>query len=132
MFHLSLLEQDTTKKKQVEKNMTELEVSNIEKYKVETIRDSKVDAIELDGHLLGLYYLVSYKGYLEEKNIWEPLLPVQYLRNLINSFRKNYLEKLTTISLLIESALPMARLRARLIKRVTKQKQGRPANSISK
>ena len=42
-------------------------------YKVEAIRDNVVYARELkSGHLLGLYYLVSWKRYPEEENTWEP------------------------------------------------------------
>ena len=46
-------------------------------YKVEAIWDSAVYARESEsGHLPSLYYLVSWKGYLEEENIWEPALAV--------------------------------------------------------
>ena len=34
------------------------------------------NAKESESHLLGLYYLVFRKNYLEEKNIWEPYLAV--------------------------------------------------------
>ena len=38
-------------------------------YKVEAICDSAVYAKESEsGHLLGLYYLISWKGYPEEEN----------------------------------------------------------------
>ena len=78
MFHMSLLEQDTTKKKRVDENITELEfdAGNSEEYKVEEIWDSAVYAKESEGHLLRLYYLVIWKGYHEEKNTWEPVLAV--------------------------------------------------------
>ena len=56
-----LLEQDTIKKKQVNKNnITKLDASNInDKYKVKKIQDSTIYArkSELD-HLVGLYYLI--------------------------------------------------------------------------
>ena len=39
-----------------------------EKYKVEVIWESAVYAKELEGHPLGLYYLVAWKSYLEEEN----------------------------------------------------------------
>lgn len=42
--------------------------SNSGKYKVEAIWDSMIYARELEGHLLGLYYLVLWKGYYEKKN----------------------------------------------------------------
>ena len=66
---MSLLEQDTTKKKWVD-NETKLDAGNDSgEYKVEAIwnnvvyiRESKSD------HLPGLYYLVSWKGYPEKEN----------------------------------------------------------------
>ena len=60
VFHVLLLEQDTTKKEQVEK-VPELNAGdNNEKYKVEVIWNSAVYANKLEsGHLPGLYYLVA-------------------------------------------------------------------------
>ena len=58
---MSLLEQDTTKKKRVDKQVKELEfgAGNSEEYKIEAIWDSAVFASESEsGQLLGLYYLV--------------------------------------------------------------------------
>ena len=55
-----------------ENNMTKLDIGNNEsnKYKVETIRDSTVYPKESkSGHLPGLYYLISWKGYSEKENI---------------------------------------------------------------
>ena len=68
---MSLLEQDTTRKGRVDKNTTELDAGDDDsgKYKVKAIRDSAVYARESEsGHLPGLYYLVSWKGYPEEEN----------------------------------------------------------------
>ncbi len=62
VFHVSLLEQDTTRKERVDKTTSRLEFesdSNGEKYEIEAIHDSVVYAKELEGHLSGLYYLVS-------------------------------------------------------------------------
>ena len=58
---MSLLEQDTIRKKRVNKNVTELNAGKDSgEYKVEAIQDSAVYAKELEsGHLPGLYYLVS-------------------------------------------------------------------------
>ncbi len=68
---MSLLEQDTTSKKRVDETTSRLEFESDgdgEEYEVKAIRDSAVYARESEGHLLGLYYLVSWKGYLEEEN----------------------------------------------------------------
>ena len=48
--------------------MPEFVPGNNKKYKVEAIRDSAVYAKETNGYLPGLYYLVAWKGYPEEKN----------------------------------------------------------------
>ena len=75
VFHVSLLEQDTTWKERVdEENVEELDAGdNSGEYEVEAIRDSTVYARELEsGHLPGFYYMVSWKRYSEEENTWEP------------------------------------------------------------
>ena len=91
------------------------------KYKMEAIWDSAVYTKESEsGHLLGLYYLVSWKRYPEEENIWEPALVVQHLRKLISLFHKNYPDKLTTTFPVIDTTPLMARL---IVKLPTKQKQ---------
>lgn len=62
VFHISLLEQDITKKGQVDKIMPSLKIDegNSKKYKINVICNSKVYTKKLDsGHLLGFYYLVS-------------------------------------------------------------------------
>ena len=61
VFHVSLQEQDSTKKGRVhEENAEELDNDDDGKYKVEAIRDNAVYAKESElGHLPGLYYLVS-------------------------------------------------------------------------
>ena len=58
---MSLLEQDITKKDQVDKKVTELdfEAGDSEEYKVEAIWNNAVYAKELEGHLPGPYYLVA-------------------------------------------------------------------------
>ena len=75
---MSLLEQDTTRKEWVDKNVTELDASDDEggEYKVEAIRNRAVYARESAGYLPKLYYLVSWKGYLKEENTWESALAV--------------------------------------------------------
>ena len=72
VFHLSLLENNTTKKGQVDKTTSQLEfkgnIGDGEDYEVEAIRDNAVYARESEGYLSGLYYRVSWKGYPEEEN----------------------------------------------------------------
>lgn len=87
--------------------------------------DSKVYANKSESHLLGLYYLVSWKGYLEEENIWEPVLAIQHLWKLVTTFYKKHLKKPMATSLLINSALLMAKPIVRLRIFTTQQKQGR-------
>ena len=69
IFHVSLLEQDTTRKKR-DDNAVELDVGDDSgEYKVEAIWDSAVYVRKSKlGHLPGLYYLVSWKRYPEEEN----------------------------------------------------------------
>ena len=124
---MSLLEQDTTRKGRVhEQNAKELDAGdNSGEYKVEAIWDSAVYMKESEsGHLLGLYYLVSWKGYPEEENTWEPASAVQHLRKLISSFHKDHPDKPTVISPAINTAPPMARP---IIRLPAKRKQRRPA-----
>ncbi len=63
IFHVSLLEQDITRKEQVDKITSRLEFESNgdgKEYKVKAIWDSKVYTKELDSdHLPGFYYLVS-------------------------------------------------------------------------
>ena len=60
VFHVSLLEQDTTRKERVDEQVTELEAGDSEEYKVEAIWDSAVYASKSEsGQLSGLYYLVA-------------------------------------------------------------------------
>ena len=52
-----------------ENNAAELDVGDSKEYEVEIIWDSAVYTRELElGHLPGLYYLVSWKGYPEKEN----------------------------------------------------------------
>ena len=60
---MSLLEQDITRKRQIDENVTEMTElnagNNSSEYKVESICDSAVHAKKSESsHILGLYYLV--------------------------------------------------------------------------
>ena len=71
---MSLLERDTTRKERVDKRVKELklEAGDSKEYKIVAIWDSAVYASKSkSSQLPGLYYLVAWKGYPEEKNIWE-------------------------------------------------------------
>ena len=66
-----LLEQDTTKKERIDEELRQMEFDtgkHRRKYKVGAIWDNAVYAKESEpGHLLGLYYLVSWKNTLKKK-----------------------------------------------------------------
>ena len=107
-----MLEQDIIRKARVDENATELDAGDNDsgEYKVEVIWDGAVYVRESEsGYLSGLYYLVSWKGYLEEENTWEPASAVQHLRKLISLFHKNYSDKPTATFPAINTALLTAR-----------------------
>ena len=80
VFHVLLLVQNTTKKGRVNDMQLEFEAGDNKEYEVDGIWDNAVYAKEsTTGQLPGLYYLVSWKSYPEEENIWEPSLAIQYL-----------------------------------------------------
>ena len=123
-----LLEQDTTKKGQVENNVTQLEfkAGDDAEYKVEAIWDSAVYARELEArHLPGLYYLILWKNYPEEENTWEPASAVQHLWKLVRTFHAGHPDKLTATSSPVDAALPIAKP----IVKPTKQKRGQTAQA---
>ena len=130
---MSLLEQDTTRKERVDEKTTQLEFEagdgDGEEFEVEGIRDSAVYVGESEGQLLGLYYLVSWKGYPEEENTWEPASAVQHLRKLISTFHRGNPEKPTVTSPPTDIAPPMARPTVRPEAPATKRKRGRPAKA---
>ena len=72
---MSLLKQNTTKKEQVDKNVIELAKldpndNKSDEYKMKAIYNNAVYIKKSkSGYLSKLYYLVSWKDYLEEKNI---------------------------------------------------------------
>ena len=53
-----VLEQDNTKKRQINKFVPEFEVADNKKYELKAIRNNIIYAKKADKHLLRLYYLV--------------------------------------------------------------------------
>ena len=137
VFHMSLLEQDTTRKGRMNELFSEPEpkfdTGNNKEYEVEVIIDSVIYAKEAKKHLLDLYYLVFWKGYLEEESTWEPFFAVIHLQKMIFTFHKNHPEKPTATSPPLNSASPMVKpLVKPPVKPSTKQKQDRPIGSIKR
>ena len=95
--------------------MPEFEPGNNKEYEVEAIQDSVIYVKEADKHLLGLYYLVLWKRYPEEENIWEPASVVQYLWKLLSKFHHKNADKLIAMFLPIDTAPPMAKPTVKLI-----------------
>ncbi len=135
VFHVLLLEQDTTRKVRVDKALPEPEkelefdAGGNKEYKVKAIINSAVYGQQANDQMSGLYYFVSWKGYREEENTWEPSSAVIYLRKLISTFYKEHLEKPTATSPPLDSTPPMARLR---IPKEPKRKRGRPSKGANK
>lgn len=92
VFHVSLLERDTTRREVVDEQMAkqlEFESDDMEEYEVESIRDSAVYTdIAEDGRPAGLYYLIHWKGYPDAEDTWEPLAGVKHLRKLLKKFHE--------------------------------------------
>ena len=111
------------------------EAGNNKEYEVNSIWDSTVYAKESTiGQLPKLYYLVSWKGYPEEENTWEPTLVIQHLQRLITAYHKNNREKPAATSAPVNMTPLMARPSTPpkpTAKPTTdiliKRKQGRPA-----
>lgn len=120
VFYVLLLKQDIIKKGR-EFLLSELEPDNNKEHVMEAIRDSAIYVKKADKHLPKLYYLVVWKGYLEEKNTWESFLAVIYLVEIVNTVHKDHPEKLTATSAPLDSALSMAKP---IIQLSTRQKQG--------
>ncbi len=58
----------------------EFETGGDKEYEVKAIIDSMVSGQQANNNqMLGLYYLILWKGYPEKKNTWEPSSAVIYL-----------------------------------------------------
>ena len=123
---MSLLKQDTIRRRRVDEITIELNEGNSKKYEVEAICNSAVYASKSEGHLPGLYYLVSWKSYPKEENTWEPALAVLHFCKLISTFHRDYPEKPTATSLPKDSTPPIAGLtiKPKVKASSTKQKRG--------
>ena len=93
VFHMSLLKQDIIKKRWMNELFSESEpefdAGNNKEYKIEAIIDSAIYAKETKKHLLGLYYLVSWKGYPEEESTWKLSSTIMHLWKMISMFHKD-------------------------------------------
>ena len=86
------------------------EAGDNKEYEVNSIQDSAVYVKEsIIDQLLGLYYLILWKGYPEKENTWKPALAIQHLRKFVTADHKNNSEKLTATSLPVDTASLMAR-----------------------
>lgn len=74
----------------------------------------------MEGQLPELYYFTSWKYYSEAEDTWEPVLAVMHLEKIISIFYKDNLEKLTVISLLIDSAPCIAKLSTKPLFKIVK------------
>ena len=108
----------------------EFDAGDNKEYEIEVIIDSAIYTKEVEGHLPGLYYLVSWKRYLEEKSTWEPSSTVMHLWKMISTFHKDHPEKPTATSPPLDSAPPIAKPSVKPpVKPSMKQKWGRPIGS---
>ena len=132
---MSLLEQNITRKGWIDEKTLQLEFKDDgegEEYEVETICDNAVYVRESEsGHFLGLYYLISWKGFPEEENTREPASAIQHLLRLVSTFHKEHLDKPTATSPPVDLAPPMARLTVKSGARNNMRKQSRPAKASS-
>ncbi len=135
---MSLLKQDTTRKKQVDKALLELEkdvefeARGNKEYEVKAIINSVVYGQQANSNQMpSLYYLISWKDYPEEENTWESLSAVIHLWKLISTFYKEHPEKLTVTSLFLDTIPPMARPTVPK-EQQPKQKRGCPSKGANK
>ncbi len=133
---MSLLEQDITRKRQVDKALLETEkdlefkAEGDKEYEVKAIIDSIVYGQQANDQIPGLYYLVLRKSYLKEENTWESSSAVIHLWKLISNFHKEYPEKSIATSSPLNFTLPMAR--PTVPKQEPKQKRSHPSKGANK
>ncbi len=137
VFYVSLLEQDITRKGQVDnKTLLELEkelefeAGGNKEYEVKPIIDSAVYGQQANDQMPNLYYLILWKGYPEEENTWEPSSAVIHLWKLISTFHKEHPEKPIATSPPLNSAPPMAK--PTIPKQEPKRKRGHPSKKVNK
>ena len=120
------MKQDITRKEQINKPFLKPElkfdISDNKEYKVEAIKDSAIYAKKAEEYLIGLYYLVFWKSYLEEKNTWELSSTIMHLQKMISTFYKDYPEKLITIFLSFNSTPSIATPSVKPVNSSVKQK----------
>ena len=130
VFHMSLLEKDTTRRRhvdnkalsEVEKDI-EIEIGGDKEYEVKVIIDYAVYNQQANNNQMpGFYYLVLWKGYLKEQNTQGPSLAVIHLRKLISTYHKEHTEKPTATSPPLNFAPPIAKP---MVPKKLKQKCGR-------
>lgn len=107
----------------------------IKKYKVKVICNSKVYVKKVMRPLLRLYNLIFWKRYIKEKRIWELVLAVIHLRNMISTFHQNYFMKSIIILIKVKSILTRAKPITKLtmqILNIAKKKYGQLAKTFTK
>lgn len=82
---------------------------NSMEYKVKVVCDSMIYVKKLEGHLLSLNYLVSWKNHPKKENIGKPTLVVLHLCKYIIIFYCDYSEKPIATLPLIDFAPLMVR-----------------------
>ena len=136
VFHVSLLEQDITKKGRMNEIFPKLEpefnAGNNKEYKVEAIIDSVVYVKEAKKHLPSLYYSIFWKSYPEEQSTWKPSFAVMHLWKIISTFHKDHPEKPIAISPPFNSAPPMAKPSVKPVNSFVKQKRDCPTSSTKR
>ncbi len=134
---MSLLEQDITRKWRVDnkalpepEKKLKFEARSNKEYEVKAIINSAGYGQQANNQIPGLYYLVLWKGYLEEENTWKTSSAVIHLRKLISTFHKEHLEKPIATFPPLDFAPPMAR--PTVPKQEPKQKRGRSSKGANK